>query len=222
MKICSKEMAAIVFGAGSPSGFTSSFASPAPQASSTISSTPSFTSSSSSSNSSASNSGGFMSLLGNITGTESGVTNGVRNDGMPIGSGCGDAKTDHLVPDRLLGHDLTGACHNHDIAYSTLGVTKEAADAQLGKDVSNAMGGGLIGAIVGGTYQVGVSLFGQAAYNSAQAQARENAYGTTGWGSRDAGVSQSGGHNPSPSNGGDNGGWGSRDAGGDGGDGGGW
>lgn len=36
MKICSKEMAAIVFGAGSPSGFTSSFASPAPQASSTI------------------------------------------------------------------------------------------------------------------------------------------------------------------------------------------
>lgn len=37
MKICSKEMAAIVYGAGSPSGFTSSFASPAPQVSSTVS-----------------------------------------------------------------------------------------------------------------------------------------------------------------------------------------
>ena len=129
-----------------------------------------------------------MSLLGNITGTDSGVTNGVRNDGMPLGFGCGDAKTDHLVPDRLLGNDLTGACHNHDIAYSTLGVTKEAADAQLGKDVSNAMGGGLIGAVVGGAYQIGVSLFGQAAYDSAQAEAREKAsYETTGWGSRDAG-----------------------------------
>ena len=31
MKICSKEMAAIVFGAGAPSGFTSSFGSPVPQ-----------------------------------------------------------------------------------------------------------------------------------------------------------------------------------------------
>jgi hypothetical protein len=152
-----------------------------------------------------------MSLLGNITGTDSGVTNGVRDDGMPLGFGCGDAKTDHLVPDRVLGNDLTGACYNHDIAYSTLGVSKEAADAKLGKDVSNAMGGGILGALVGGAYQLGLSLFGQAAYNSAQAQASENAYGTTGWGSRDAG----GDHSPSPSNGGENGGWGSRDAGGD-------
>ena len=210
MKICSKEMAAIVFGAGGPGlGSAGPNFGPNPVWSSTISSAPSFSSNSSGSSSSASNSGGFMSLLGNITGTDSGVTNGVRNDGMPIGFGCGDAKTDHLVPDRLFGNDLTGACYNHDIGYSTLGVTKEAADAQFGKDVSNAMGGGLLGAIVGGAFQVGVSLFGQAAYNSAQAQAGENAYGTTGWGSRDAG----GSHN-SPSNGGDNGGWGSRDAGG--------
>ena len=36
MKICSKEMAAIVFGAGAPSGFTSSFASPAQQPSITL------------------------------------------------------------------------------------------------------------------------------------------------------------------------------------------
>ena len=212
MKICSKEMAAIIFGAGGPSfGSGGPNFGPNPVWSSTVSSAPSFSSNSSGSSSAASNSGGFMSLLGNITGTDSGVTNGVRDDGMPLGFGCGDAKTDHLVPDRVLGNDLTGACYNHDIAYSTLGVSKEAADAKLGKDVSNAMGGGILGALVGGAYQLGLSLFGQAAYNSAQAQASENAYGTTGWGSRDAG----GDHSPSPSNGGENGGWGSRDAGGD-------
>jgi len=230
MKICSKEMAAIVFGAGSPSGFTSSFASPAPQVSSTISSAPSFSSSSSGSNSSASNSGGFMSLLGNITGTDSGVTNGVRNDGRPLGDGCGNAKTDHLVPDKVLGHDLTNSCVRHDIAYSTPGFSKQAADAQLAKDISNAMGGGFLGAMIGGIYHLGVSMGGQEAYKNAQAEAREKAsYETTGWGSRDAGGGPSGDHNSSPSNGGDNGGWGSRDAGGDhssspsnGGDNGGW
>ncbi|MCX8518252.1 MAG: hypothetical protein ORN29_09395, partial [Rhodoferax sp.] len=169
MKICSKEIAAIVFGAGGSSGMTSSFASPAPQQSGTISSAPSF--SSSSSGPSASSSGGFMSWLGNITGTDSGVTKGVRDDGRPLGDGCGDAKTDHLVPDKVFGHDLTGGCFNHDIGYSTPGASKQAVDAQLAKDVSQAMGGGILGAVVGGLFHVGVSLGGQDAYNRAQSDA---------------------------------------------------
>ncbi len=219
MKICNKEMAAIVFGAGGP-GFAGSgggFGG----ASSTISSAPSFSSNSSGGSSTASNSGGFMSFLGNLTGFDSGVTNGVRDDGNPIGYGMGDARTDHLVPDRAFGVDLSREGRTHDDAYSTLGASKEAADSQFGKDVSNAMGGGILGALVGGAYQIGVALGGQAAYNNAQAEARDKAsQESNGWGSREPGwhSRDAGGNHPSsPSNGGEHGGWGSRDAGGDGG-----
>lgn len=173
MKICSEEMAAIVFGAGGPSG-------------------------------------GGMSFLGNLTGTDSGVTNGVRDDGMQLGFGCGDAKTDHLVPDRVLGNDLTGACYNHDINYSTLGVSKDAADAKFFTDTYNSMGGGITGAIVAGIYYLGVSLGGREAYDNAQAQARERGSYLTGWGSRDSGTDYA----AIPSNDGNNGDWAHRDAGG--------
>ena len=181
MKICSKEIAAIVFGAGAPSGFgggssggfAPSFASPAPPQSSTVSS------------------GGFMSFLGNLTGFDSGVTNGVRDDGNPIGYGMGDAKTDHLVPDRLFGVDLSREGRQHDDKYSTIGYSKEAADAELGKDVSNSIGG-ILGALVGGAYQIGVALGGQAAYDNAQAAARRessNAGGFNSDGGSSAGAS---------------------------------
>lgn len=112
-----------------------------------------------------------MSFLGSLTGTYSGVTNGVRDDGRPLGDGCGDAKTDHLIPDKVLGHDLTPSCRAHDEAYSNSSSTKQAADAQLAKDVSSAMGGGILGAIGGGLYQAGVALGGQDAYDRAQREA---------------------------------------------------
>ena len=102
-------------------------------------------------------------------GFDSGVTNGVRDDGLPIGAGCGTAATDHVAPDVVFGHDLTISCVNHDIGYGTCGVTKAEADTKLGNDVSAAMGGGLLGAAVGFAYEFGVSVFGQSAYDSAQA-----------------------------------------------------
>jgi hypothetical protein len=210
MKICSKEMAAIVFGAGAPGGFgggssggfTPSFASPAPPSSSGMVI------------------GGVMSFLGNLTGFDSGVTNGVRDDGNRLGYGMGDAKRDHLVPDMAFGKDISGEGRDHDDKYLTMGYSKEAADAELGQAVSNSIGG-IHGAVLGFTYQMGVTVFGHEAYNNAQAEARDQASQglngwmspQPGWGSRDAG----GNHPSSPSNGGENGGWGSRDAGGDGG-----
>jgi hypothetical protein len=109
-----------------------------------------------------------VASFGSFFSTDSGVTNGKRDDGQPLGYGCGDAKTDARVPDHLFGHDLTDACRAHDKNYETCGVTKEAADSQLGHDVSVAMGGGVLGAVVGGAYQLGVALGGQSAYNQAQ------------------------------------------------------
>ena len=100
-----------------------------------------------------------------------GVTNGTRNDGLPIGAGCGDAKTDWIVPDIVFGSDLTQACANHDINYSTCGVTKQAADTQLGLDITNSLGGGFLASAVGDVYYSGVSLGGQNAYDTAQSNA---------------------------------------------------
>ena len=198
MKICSKEIAAIVFGAGGPSfGSGGPNFGPNPVWSSTVSGPPSFSSNSSGGSSSASNSGGFMSFLGNLTGTDSGVTDGVRDDGIQIGYGMGDAKTDHLVPDKLFGIDLAQWGREHDDKYSTLGFSKEVADAQLGKDVSNAMGGGILGALVGGAFQLGVSLGGHEAYNNAQAEASR--------GSSNGGGVATGGNGGDASGGGDRG-----------------
>lgn len=153
MKICSKELAAIVFGAGAPGGFGGG------------------------------SSGGFMPFLGNLTGFDIGVTNGVRDDEYRIGDGMGDAKTDHLVPDRVFGVDLSREGRQHNDKYSTIGYSKQAADAELGQDVSKAMGGGILGAVVGLVYQIGVSLGGHEAYNNAQAEARRESSNAGGWNS---------------------------------------
>jgi hypothetical protein len=200
MKICSKEMAAIVYGAGSPSGFTSSFASPAPQVSSTISSAPSFSSSSSGSNNNTS-SGGFMSFLGNLTGTDSGVTNGKRDDGLPLGTGCGDKYTDGITPDRIFGKDITKICINHDNETATLGFSKEIADKNLRDGIYHEMGGGVTAAVVSNVYYGAVTLFGGPAYDRAQQEARDS--GTRG--SSDGGGVATGGNGGDASGGGDRG-----------------
>ncbi len=201
MKICSKEMAAIVYGAGSPSGFTSSFASPAPQVSSTISSAPSFSSSSSGGSSNAGSSGGLLSFLGNLTGTDSGVTNGRRDDGLPLGTGCGDKYTDGITPDRIFGKDITKSCINHDDRTGTLGYPKDLADKQLRDDIYHEMGGGVTAAIVSNVYYGAVTLFGGSAYDRAQQETRDS--GTRG--SSDGGGVATGGNGGDASGGGDRG-----------------
>jgi hypothetical protein len=155
-------------------------------------------------------------IMGGVFGFSTGVTNGVRDDGKPLGYGCGDAKTDGKVPDQVLGRDLTQACVNHDIGYSTCGVTKSVADAKLGSDVNGLMGGGILGAVVGAAYQAGVSLFGQSAYDRAQTEAGCRSSGNQG-GNNNSNGSTVGG-NGGNSGGNFGGGFGS---GGDGGDGGG-
>ena len=40
-----------------------------------------------------------------------------RRDGKPLGYGCGDAKTDNIVPDKPLGYDFLPACRGHDLCY---------------------------------------------------------------------------------------------------------
>ena len=180
-------MAAIVYGAGGWGGASlpSFYIPPAPPQSSTVSS------------------GGVMTFLGNLTGADSGVTNGKRDDGNPIGYGMGDAKTDHLVPDRLFGRDLAPDGRAHDVKYSTIGYSKEAADAELGKDVSNAMGGGILGAVVGLVYQIGVSLGGQDAYDRAQRDAAPT--GSRNGGDGGGGGVATGGNGGDASGGGDRG-----------------
>ena len=45
----------------------------------------------------------------------------VRPDGMPWEYGCGDKRTDKMVPDRPLGYDFFPACRKHDICYGDSG-----------------------------------------------------------------------------------------------------
>ncbi len=40
-----------------------------------------------------------------------------RADGLPLGAGCGDAKTDNFVPDKPLGYDFLPGCKKHDACY---------------------------------------------------------------------------------------------------------
>lgn len=174
MRICKLDLASQIYGAGGPS-FDWAVPAPAVQAPVQPAVNSLFSGGGSgghtSVNGSSSGNASLGGFLGSIFSTDSGVANGKRDDGQPLGYGCGDAKTDAGVPDHIFGRDLIDACRAHDKNYETCGVTKEAADSQLGHDVSVAMGGGLLGAVVGGAYQAGVSFGGQSAYNQAQSEA---------------------------------------------------
>ena len=172
MRICKLDRANQVYGAGGPSmdfGWTPAPAPVQPAVNSLYSG--GGTGSHTSVNGSSSGNASLGSFFGSFFGTDSGVTNGKRDDGNPVGYGCGNVQTDKYVPDHLLGHDLTPACRNHDIGYSTCGVAKDVADAKLGSDVSAAMGGGLLGGIVGSIYHAGAATFGQSSYDQAQTDA---------------------------------------------------
>lgn len=102
---------------------------------------------------------------------------GLRTDGMPIGYGCGTAKTDGIVPDNFGRASLIESCARHDLRMETLGYSKALADQQLGQEVTNAIiSAGYNSAIaqaVGKLYEIGVNLFGTEAYLAAQKKAAE-------------------------------------------------
>jgi len=101
---------------------------------------------------------------------------GLRTDGMPLGYGCGDAKTDAIVPDHFGSANLIKACVDHDNDYSTLGMSKEEADTRLGANISAAVEAAgyshWVAESVGTIYKAGVQLFGGDAYANAQAEAK--------------------------------------------------
>ena len=100
--------------------------------------------------------------------------NGLRHDGEDLGCGCGDAKTDKLVPDVVFGVSLFRACEKHDKAYAALGASKLLADVQLGLDITKAFHdawgvlGVPVGIVVGLFYSLAVVFFGDEAYQNAQ------------------------------------------------------
>ena len=53
-------------------------------------------------------------------------------------SGCGDASTGWIVPDRLLWVDLGNACDHHDAGYGTIGRPKDVTDEQFFNDIQNS------------------------------------------------------------------------------------
>jgi RHS repeat-associated protein len=66
----------------------------------------------------------------------------LRSDGRPQGAGCGDAKTDALVPDSYMGIVSFGeACKAHDDCYGTPGSDKSQCDAEFGENLKLACKG---------------------------------------------------------------------------------
>ena len=133
---------------------------------------------------------GFGSGFGSGYGFHSGVTGGVRDDGRSLGAGCGSATNDHLVPDRVLGINLTPACTNHDREYSTCGVTQQQADRQFASDVYSTcreQGGNVLTCgTLAATYSGAVAFGGGSAYSSAQGAAGCTNSSTTDSSSADA------------------------------------
>jgi hypothetical protein len=106
---------------------------------------------------------------------DSGTSNGVRNDGQPIGSGCGTAMLDGLVPDVMFGINLQSSCAAHDNRYSTCGFEKSEADTLFRSDILVACesqgGNGLVCTVIATAYGLGVSLGGGKAYAISQEKA---------------------------------------------------
>jgi hypothetical protein len=82
----------------------------------------------------------------------------------PPGSGCGDAKTDCIVPDLY-----PEACKAHDKCYSTPGKTRAQCDNEFWWNIFNESGPwpNVFGPTV---YWTGVRLFGGPAYQRGQQQ----------------------------------------------------
>ncbi len=62
----------------------------------------------------------------------------LRPDGQPWGYGCGDEKSDWIVPDSYDGADFLPACRRHDTCYETCGANKGACDRGLYSDLVTA------------------------------------------------------------------------------------
>jgi hypothetical protein len=103
---------------------------------------------------------------------DSGTTSGVRDDGQPLGSGCGTALLDGVVPDVMFGINLQSSCAAHDNRYNMCGFEKAEADNLLRTDIltsCEAQGGnGLLCNVIATAYGVGVSLGGGKAYSTSQ------------------------------------------------------
>lgn len=103
---------------------------------------------------------------------DSGTTGGVRDDGQALGSGCGTALLDGLVPDVMFGINLQSSCAAHDNRYNMCGFEKAQADSLLRTDILTACdaqgGNGLLCNVIASAYSVGVSLGGGKAYSVSQ------------------------------------------------------
>jgi hypothetical protein len=103
---------------------------------------------------------------------DSGTTSGTRDDGQPLGSGCGTALLDGLVPDVMFGINLQSSCAAHDNRYNMCGFEKAQADSLLRTDIltsCEAQGGnGLLCNVIATAYGAGVSLGGGKAYSTSQ------------------------------------------------------
>lgn len=121
----------------------------------------------------------FSGAPGTFFDTGVNTTTGLRSDGQPLGYGCGDAKTDGIVPDHFGTANLIPICSIHDNDYATLGMSKEAADAKLGANISAAIEGAgynhWIAEAVGAIYKAGAQIAGAEAYAKAQAEAQAQA-----------------------------------------------
>lgn len=111
---------------------------------------------------------------------DSGTNNGVRTDGQPLGSGCGTALLDGLVPDVMFGINLQSSCAAHDNRYNTCSFEKSEADTLFRSDILVACesqgGNGLLCNVMATTYALGVSLGGAKAYAQSQEKACLNLY----------------------------------------------
>jgi hypothetical protein len=114
--------------------------------------------------------GGFWDFLK----FDSGTSQGVRKDGNALGAGCGTVKSDAFVPDILFGIDVSQACFEHDQSYSTCGMDRRLADANLTrsiiKECDQQGGNELTCDVIAGVYGASVFLFGASAYREAQGQ----------------------------------------------------
>lgn len=103
---------------------------------------------------------------------DSGTTNGVRDDGQALGSGCGTAMFDRVVPDVMFGINLQSSCAAHDNRYNLCGFEKAEADHLFRTDIlasCSAQGGNaLMCNVIATTYGLGVSLGGGKAYAVSQ------------------------------------------------------
>jgi RHS repeat-associated protein len=101
-----------------------------------------------------------------------------RADGLPHGSGCGDAGTDYWVPDKFGKTDFTPACKRHDACYDTPGMSKAFCDDQFQKDLHDRCaksGGGMACRWAANRYRGAMSTAAsQIAYQRAQAAACTN------------------------------------------------